>query len=82
MNKYEQLQVAEDTRIMCNVCGKAIVAENGILKEDVFEATKKWGYFSKRDLEIHRFNICEACYDYMIEQFKIPVMIIDQEEVM
>ncbi|NLK73981.1 MAG: hypothetical protein GX288_01660 [Clostridiales bacterium] len=66
----------------CNVCGKAIKVENGILKEDVFEATKEWGYFSKRDLEVHRFNLCEECYDKMIASFQIPVEVSKKLEVL
>ena len=34
---------------------------------------KEWGYFSKRDLEVHEFAICESCYEKMIDQFVIPV---------
>lgn len=68
--------------IYCNVCGRQIKMENGILKEDVFEATKEWGYFSKKDLEVHKFNICEDCYEEMISKFKIPVYISNKKEVM
>lgn len=66
--------------ILCNVCGKKIPMEAGILKEDVFEAAKEWGYFSKYDLELHKFNICEACYDNLIATFKIPVKVIHKKE--
>jgi ribosomal-protein-alanine N-acetyltransferase len=47
--------------------------ENGILKEDAFEATKEWGYFSKRDMEVHQFNLCEECYDKITSKFVLPV---------
>jgi len=60
-------------QIFCNVCAKSLNFENGVLKEDAFEATKEWGYFSKRDLEVHQFVICEECYEKMIEGFQIPV---------
>lgn len=59
--------------IYCNSCGKKLKVENGILKEDAFEASKEWGYFSKRDLEIHHFTLCEDCYEKLISQFQIPV---------
>ena len=59
--------------IYCNSCGKTIKAENGILKEDAFEAQKEWGYFSRRDMEVHQFNLCEECYDKIISEFRIPV---------
>lgn len=66
----------------CNVCGKKIKTKNGILEEDVFEASKEWGYFSKKDLEVHKFNICEECYEELISTFKIPIKVIDKKEVL
>jgi len=71
-----------DKDIRCNVCGKQIFMEQGILKEDVFEAAKEWGYFSKYDLEVHKFNICEECYDNLIKSFKIPIKVIRKKEVL
>ena len=64
----------------CNACGRTIVFENGIMKEDVFEAVKEWGYFSGKDLEIHRFNLCEQCYDGIVSKFVIPVNVKNVEE--
>lgn len=77
-----KLKVFKSNDICCNVCGKKIKTENGILKEDVFEATKEWGYFSKKDLEVHKFNICEECYEELISNFKIPVKVINKNEVL
>ncbi|MDF2544736.1 MAG: hypothetical protein K0S47_4454 [Herbinix sp.] len=73
MKRAESGKKGGDHAILCNVCGKNLKVENGILKEDAFEATKEWGYFSKRDMEIHHFNICEECYEKMIAGFQIPV---------
>lgn len=66
----------------CNSCGKLIRIENNIIREDVFEAVKEWGYFSKKDLEIHKFNLCEECYDKITSSFIIPVEINSKNEVM
>ncbi len=57
--------------LRCNGCGKLLKVENGILKEDVFEGKKQWGYFSERDGEIHSFLLCEACYNEMIKKFAL-----------
>ncbi len=64
----------------CNVCGKVIKTEQGIRKEDVLEITKDWGYFSRKDMERHKFLICEDCYDAWILGFKIPPLREDQTE--
>ena len=66
--------------MFCNVCGKKIAVEKGIMKEDVFEAAKEWGYFPKYDLELHKFNMCEDCYDKFISSFKIPIQKIHKKE--
>lgn len=67
-------------KISCNMCGKVVEFEEGILKEDFFEATKDWGYFSRKDLQTHRFNLCEECYDSMVSKFVIPMIITDKKE--
>lgn len=82
MYKSRAVDSQENKEFFCNVCGKKIVMEHGILKEDIFEASKEWGYFSKRDLEVHHFNICEDCYENMVSTFKIPVEIIRKKEVL
>ena len=69
-------------KIYCNACGKKIRAEKGILKEDVVRVEKEWGYFSKRDTEIHLFHLCEECYDKMVDKFKYPVTLLDNHEVL
>lgn len=68
--------------ICCNSCGKVLKIENGILKEDAFEATKEWGYFSSRDTEVHHFNLCEECYDRIISEFIIPIEVRKKLEVL
>lgn len=59
--------------IRCNRCGKHVKEKNEILLEDIFEGKKEWGYFSKKDLQVDTFYLCESCYDSMIEQFVIPI---------
>ncbi len=59
-------------RLICNGCGRVLKYDNGILREDVFEGRKQWGYFSRRDGEIHSFLLCEECYDKMVGQFVVP----------
>ncbi len=75
-----KIRINKDVR--CNVCGKKIIMEQGIMKEDVFEAAKEWGYFSKYDLEVHKFNICVECYDKLISTFKIPIEVVRKKEVL
>ena len=59
--------------VICNKCQKKLSVKNGILTEGVFEGNQKFGYFSKKDGIRHSFDLCEECYDKMIEEFAIPV---------
>lgn len=68
--------------INCNMCGKKVKSSQGILKEEMFEAKKEWGFFSSKDTEIHSFNICEKCYDDLIKTFKIPIKIGEKFEIL
>lgn len=62
------------TKKRCNCCGEPIkiVTERDIYIDHLI-VTKKWGYFSNKDLSIHSFTMCEECYDKWIKTFKIPV---------
>ena len=67
-------------KIVCNSCGGAIEVIDDVVKTDVITVKKTWGYFSEKDGQVHRFDMCETCYDRMISQFKIPVTVEDATE--
>ena len=69
-------------RLKCNCCGKEIIIEQGIQKEDVLYVIKDWGYFSNKDMQRHQFLICETCYDKWILDFKIPPLVEERTEVL
>ena len=54
----------------CNCCGKMLLSRT---EQDVLTVEKRWGYFSEKDGEIHRFCLCESCYDRILAEFCIPV---------
>lgn len=68
--------------VICNACGRYLKVERGLLLEDAFEAKKDWGFFSRRDLERHRFVLCEHCYEQIINKFVIPVSVDAVKEVL
>ena len=67
---------------VCNKCGRKLHYKHGVLKEDALMIKKDWGYFSKKDLQIHSFALCEECYDKMIDGFVRPVEISEKKEAM
>ena len=73
MRQYKLKETKEIDKIFCNKCGKEIAMENGMLKEDILEIEKRWGYFSDKDNQTDSFDLCEACYDDFIAGFKIPI---------
>lgn len=64
-------------KIACNKCGKDMTVDRDIVKEGNFSVVYGWGYFSGKDGQVHKFDICEKCYDEYIGSFLIPV---DTEE--
>ena len=41
-----------------------------------------WDYFSEKDGERHSFDLCEECYDELVNQFRIPVEVEEQTELL
>lgn len=71
-----------DKECFCNACGKKLEVKDGILQEDALFVKKKWGYFSKKDLEVHDFTICEECYDTMVAGFVRNITVSQKIEVL
>ena len=75
MRHYQKKETKEIKKIICNRCGREIQAENGQPTAGVFSVDYQWGYFSEKDGETHRFDLCESCYDEWIKEFLIPVTV-------
>lgn len=82
MHKYQNAKEKQLEELICNCCGKSFLIENGIVKEGVCSVDCLWGYFSEKDGERHQFDLCEACYDKITENFKIPVEKIPEKELL
>lgn len=78
MRIYSDENKRELSTVVCNKCKKQLKVENGIIKEGCFCGNIQFGYFSNKDGKKHSFDLCEECYDKMIEEFAIPV---EEEEV-
>ena len=61
--------------VTCNKCGKLIAIGEALDKVDYLSITKEWGYFSKKDNEVHSFDLCEECYDELLRSFEINTLI-------
>lgn len=59
----------------CNMCGNEIDRQEETPFGEGIHVEKHWGYFSEKDGEIHTFDLCEACYDRLSKEFRIPAEI-------
>lgn len=66
--------------VMCNCCGKKLIVESGIVREGVISIDHVWDFFSEKDGEIHHFDLCEACYDNIVSEFRISPDVEEQSE--
>lgn len=82
MRVYIDDKETELKAVFCNMCRKELVVENGILKEGCFSASTAFGYFSQKDGESQLFDLCEECYDKMLDKFKIPVQVKEVKELL
>lgn len=82
MRKYNEKNSMELEVMKCNKCGKEVKVENGIVKEGVFSVEYNWGYFSKRDGEKHIFDLCEKCYEKMVEELAIKIDVKENVELL
>lgn len=61
------------TKVVCNACGKNLLVENGILKEECIRVDHDFGFFGSKDGQSDSFDLCEACYEKLIVGFAVPV---------
>lgn len=82
MRRYLDEKKTELAAVICNKCGKELMVENGILKEGCFDVNASFGYFSRKDGQIHSFDLCEECYDEMVAGFGIPIERMEVKELL
>lgn len=79
MRRYQE-QTNELKQVVCNCCGRALKVEHGMVKEGACHLETEFGYFSGKDMEIHSFDLCEACYDRITAGFAVPVQVEEKTE--
>lgn len=82
MRKYVNIQENYLSEVCCNKCGKRLNVENGFVKEGCFHVEYNFGYFSTKDGMRHTWDLCEDCYDKMVQEFVLPVEEEEKNELM
>lgn len=80
MRRYSDDGSNNVIEIKCNVCGKNLKLENGLIVEGNISIDYPWGYFSDMDGEIHKFDICQGCYKKLLKSFVIPIDVEENKE--
>lgn len=80
MRKYAQDKTLK--QVICNQCGRNLLVEDGMPKEDFFEGKKIFGYFSNKDGIVQQFDLCESCYEKITAGFRIPAEESEQLELL
>ena len=80
MRKYDENNQLVEAN--CNCCKKSLKIQNGITTEAVFSVEYAFGYFSSKDEEIHKFDLCEECYDRWTATFSIPIDVANNTELL
>ena len=73
MREYKNTEARVLKRVICNGCGKEIKVQRGVPMEGVFHVRHVWDYMSEKDGEVDNFDLCEACYDRITKEFRIPL---------
>lgn len=79
MRKLDE-KTGELQRVICNQCGKELLVNQGIVREGVFLGDSAFGYFSRKDGRLLKFDLCEDCYDELCKGFLIPVEVENRTE--
>ncbi len=82
MRVYTEQKAKQLTGAVCNCCGRKLLVENGILKEECVHVTHDFGFFGKKDGKSHTFDLCEECYEKITAGFAVPVEAREREELL
>ncbi len=82
MRVYTEQKAKQLTNAVCNCCGKKLLVENGILKEECVHVTHDFGFFGKKDGTSHTFDLCEECYEKIVAGIAVPVETREREELL
>lgn len=66
--KTEKIEVTRVEYKVCNKCKKEIVNA----RNEGVEIQVQWGYFSNKDGQFHKWDLCEDCYDEIVGTLEIP----------
>jgi len=63
------IQVQETDAVYCNKCGSQCDHET---EKDYASLEVHWGFWSRKDMQKHAWDICEDCYDQFVATFTLP----------
>lgn len=82
MRKFSEQESRRLLEVSCNCCGRKMMVKNGIVEEGCISLEVPFGYFTEKDGLVHRFDLCEACYNRIVAGFQLPVETEEKTEFM
>lgn len=82
MRKYKDTDMQKNLpdQVWCNKCGKKLSVKDGFVREGCFHVTYSFEYFSRKDGTKHTWDLCENCYDEMLQGFVLPAEVSQETE--
>lgn len=81
INSEIKIKINAVTDVICDRCDKSCKRENDSVEYnhdgnhyksfDYAEMTATWGYYSRKDTELHTIVLCEDCYDETLKVMNI-----------
>lgn len=68
--------------VICNGCGRQLKVEKGMLREGCFCAEQTFGYFSSMDGKKISFDLCEDCFEKLLERLAVPAKVEEETELL
>lgn len=58
-------------KVYCNACGREIKMNKYGYFDDYLTVEKRWSYGSRFDNQVHSFDLCQDCYNILIESLQV-----------
>ena len=69
--KNVNTKIQEIDEVICNYCGNKIDTDSLGYRKDYIHIEKRWGYNSEKDGDFTEIDICEKCFDKILNDCKV-----------
>lgn len=70
MKTYKKKTVKVIDNIYCDSCGETCTMDEPVIEHEYAELSATWGYFSNQDGSQYDIQLCEKCFNEVIDFLK------------